>query len=273
MKSNTVNICKNGDIVYLTFPKLLKTGIVRHIFSTKLGGVSPQPYGPMNMGFYTGDKKENVFKNYHLLCDTVGIDTSNLVLSRQTHTNNVIIVDKSHCGIGFSKESFEDIDGLITGTSGVALVTQYADCTPLIFCDPIKRVIATSHSGWRGTVKQIGKVTIDKMTSAFGCDPKDIIVCIGPCIHKCCYEVDEPVYAEFQKLEHLNLNKIFTAKSGGKFMLDMVEANKQVLLNAGIKEENIEIADICTQCNADTLHSHRATGGKRGTIGVIIELI
>ena len=80
MKSNSLNICKNGDVVYLTFPKLLKTGIVRHIFSTKIGGVSPAPYGKMNMGFYTGDTRENVVKNYKLLCDCVGIDTAHLVL-------------------------------------------------------------------------------------------------------------------------------------------------------------------------------------------------
>ena len=272
MKSNNLNICKNGDVVYLTFPKLLKTGIVRHIFSTKKGGVSPAPYGEMNMGFYTGDSRENVMKNYEILCNCVGIDTSHLVLSRQTHTNNVKVVNKSHCGTGYTKESFQDIDGLITNQSGVALVTQYADCTPLIFCDPVKKVIATSHSGWRGTVQEIGKVTIEKMKQEFNCNPADIIACIGPCIHSCCYEVDTPVYNEFKKLSYLNLDKIFKIKDNGKFMLDMVEANKQILLKSGIKEDNIDIADICTQCNCNTLHSHRATGGKRGTIGVIIEL-
>ena len=272
MKSNTLNINNKDDIIYITFPKLDKTGIVRHIFSTKIGGVSPYPYGPMNMSF-THDSRENVLKNYELLCNCVGINTSHLVLSKQTHTNNVKIVDKSHCGVGYTKESFQDIDGLITNQSGVALVTQYADCTPLIFCDPVKKVIATSHSGWRGTVKEIGKVTVQKMQKEFGSNPSDIIACIGPCIGKCCYEVDDPVYEAFQKLEYLNLNKIFTNKGGDKYWLDMVEANKQILLNIGIKEENMDISDLCTNCNSDTLHSHRATKGQRGTIGVIIELI
>ncbi len=272
MKSNTLNINNKDDIIYITFPKLEKTGIVRHIFSTKIGGVSPYPYGPMNMSF-THDSRENVLKNYELLCDCVGINTSHLVLSKQTHTNNVKIVDRSHCGTGYTRESFQDIDGLITNEPGVALVTQYADCTPLIFCDPVKKVIATSHSGWRGTVKEIGKVTVQKMQKEFGSNPSDIIACIGPCIGKCCYEVDDPVYEAFQKLEYLNLNKIFTNKGGGKYWLDMVEANKQILLNIGIKEENMDISDLCTNCNSDALHSHRATKGQRGTIGVIIELI
>ena len=272
MKSNALNICNNGNITYITFPKLEKTGVVRHIFSTRLGGVSPYPFGPMNLSF-NQDKRENVIKNYELLCNCVGIDTQHLVLSKQTHTKNVMVVDKSHCGTRYNKNSFEDIDGLITNQSGVALVTQYADCTPLIFCDPVKKVIATSHSGWRGTVQEIGKVTVEKMQNEFGCNPPDIIACIGPCISKCCYEVDTPVYAEFSKIPYLNLNEIFTDKGGGKFWLDMVEANKQILLNAGIKEENMDISDLCTSCNADLLHSHRASNGKRGTIGVIIELI
>lgn len=272
MNSNTLNIYNKNDVTYISFPKLEKTGLVRHIFSTKLGGISPFPYGPMNMSF-NKDEKENVLKNYELLCGCVGIDTNHLVLSKQTHTNNVMVVNKSHCGTGYNKPSFEDIDGLITNGSGVALVTQYADCTPLIFCDPIKKVIATSHSGWRGTVQEIGKVTVNKMVTEFSCNPSDIIACIGPCIQKCCYEVDTPVLDEFKKLSYLDLSKIFTDKGGGKYWLDMVEANKQILINAGIKEENMDISDLCTNCNSDSLHSHRATKGQRGTIGVIIELI
>ena len=272
MNSNTLNIYNKNDVTYISFPKLEKTGLVRHIFSTKLGGISPFPYGPMNMSF-NQDDRQNVLKNYELLCGCVGIDTNHLVLSKQTHTNNVMVVNKSHCGTGYNKPSFEDIDGLITNESGVALVTQYADCTPLIFCDPIKKVIATSHSGWRGTVQEIGKVTVNKMVTEFSCNPSDIIACIGPCIQKCCYEVDTPVLDEFKKLSYLNLSKIFTDKGGGKYWLDMVEANKQILINAGIKVENMDISDLCTNCNADSLHSHRATKGQRGTIGVIIELI
>lgn len=271
MKSNTLNIYNQGELTYITFPRLEKSGMVNHIFSTKLGGVSPFPYGPMNMSF-THDSAENVYKNYEILCNAANVDPSHLVLSKQTHTNNVLVVDKTHCGTGYTKPSFEDIDGLITNQSGVALVTQYADCTPLIFLDPVKKVIATSHSGWRGTVKEIGKVTVLKMQSEFGSNPSDIIACIGPCISKCCYEVDTPVYNEFAKLNYLDLAAIFTDKGNGKYMLDMVEANKQILINAGIKQDNMDISDLCTNCNADTLHSHRATKGQRGTIGVIIEL-
>lgn len=273
MKSHNLLITTKGKLKYITFPKLSATGVVRHIFSTRLGGVSTDHCATMNLSFNRGEPRENVLENYRILCGAVGIDTNNLVLSHQTHTNNVIYVTEENRGTGITKPSFSDVDGLITDKSGVALVTQYADCTPLLFCDPVKKVIATSHSGWRGTVKQIGKVTVEKMCKQFGCRPEDIVVGIGPCIGDCCYEVDDPVYNEFIKIPFLKIDKIFTPKDNGKYMLDLVEANRQILLNSGIKPENIDLSDICTCCNADEMHSHRATGGKRGNLAAIIELI
>lgn len=272
MLSNNLEINIKGNLKYITFPKLSASGAVRHAFSTRLGGVSTGDCSTMNLSFNRGEPRENVLENYRILCGAVGIDTAHLVLSHQTHTNNVICVTREDCGTGVTKPSFCDVDGLITNQTGVALVTQYADCTPLLFCDPVKKVIATSHAGWRGTVKLIGKVTVEKMANEFGCNPKDIIAGIGPCIGKCCYEVDDPVYSEFLKIPFLNLDKIITPKGSGKYMLDLVEANRQILIDSGIKSENIDLSDICTCCNADELHSHRATHGKRGNLAAIIEL-
>ena len=193
--------------------------------------------------------------------------------NRILHDAAVAVDDRpADCGTGFSKPSFEDVDGLITNEPGVALVTQYADCTPLIFCDPVKKVIATSHAGWRGTVKEIGKVTVQKMQSEFGCNPSDIIAAIGPCIGQCCYEVDTPVYNAFCGLG-LDTNKFFIRKDEEHFMLDLREANRQILVKSGINPEKIDVADICTCCNSDKLHSHRASKGERGNLAAIIELI
>lgn len=272
MISNNLNILSKSGISYITFPSLEKTGLIRHLFSTRLGGVSTGKYASMNLSFNNGDSRENVLENYRRLCECVGIDIKELVLSRQTHTDNVKIVTREHCGTGIFKDSFSDIDGLITNQSGVALVTQYADCTPLVFLDPVNKVIATSHAGWRGTVKEIGKKTVEKMSKEFGSNPNDIIAGIGPCIGKCCYEVDDPVYNEFIKLSYLNLSKIFTPKDNGRYMLDLVEANKQILLNTGIEPQNIDFTDICTCCNANELHSHRASKGERGNLALIIAL-
>lgn len=273
IKSSNLKINQKGELVYITFPKLENCGAVRHTFSTRLGGVSQGQYSAMNTSFLGGDNFDAVEENYRRLCAAVGINASHLVLSRQTHTNNVKIVTKADCGTGYTKPSFNDVDGLITAESGVALVTQYADCTPLLFCDPIKHVCATSHAGWRGTVSQIGAVTVDKMVKEFGCRREDIIAAIGPCICEDCYEVDTPVYEAF-KQSGINLAGVFkNGKDQNHFMLNLVSANKNILLAAGIKEENLDISDICTCCNADYMHSHRATGGKRGNLAAIIELI
>ncbi len=273
LKSETLEIVKDGELEYIQFPKLSACGQVRHLFSTRNGGVSTGDCATMNLSFNRNDDRKNVEKNYEILCKAIGTEISGLVLSQQTHTNNVITVGEEHRGTGFSKAPFCDVDGLITNKSGVALVTQYADCTPLLFCDPKKRVIATSHAGWRGTVKLIGKVTVDKMIADFGCNPNDIIAGIGPCIKHCCYEVDNPVLCEFKKIDFLELDRIITPKENGRYMLDLVEANRQILIHSGILAENIDASDICTCCNAKDLHSHRATGGKRGNLAAIIELI
>lgn len=273
MRSQSLNINKNGDLVYITFPRLEACGAVRHIFSTRLGGVSQGQYSSMNLSFSGGDKFDSVEENYRRLCSAVGIKTSHLVLSKQTHTNNVRIVTKTDCGTGYTKPAFTDVDGLITNESGVALVTQYADCTPLLFCDPVKRVCATSHAGWRGTVSKIGEVTVHKMVNEFGCNKEDIIAAIGPCIGICCYEVDMPVYNAFLK-SGIDLDGVFqNGKDNEHFMLNLTKANKNILISAGIREDNIDISDICTCCNHIELHSHRATGGKRGNLAAIIELI
>ncbi|MBR4100070.1 MAG: peptidoglycan editing factor PgeF [Clostridia bacterium] len=272
MTSENLLINTKNGVTYITFPKLAKTGLTNHLFSTRIGGVSKGKYQSMNLSFNRGDDRADVLENYRRLCACENIDINHLVLSQQTHTDNVKTVTKADCGTGIFKESFTDIDGLITNERGVALVTQYADCTPLVFLDPIKKVIATSHAGWRGTVKQIGKKTVEKMQQEFGCNPSDILAGIGPCIKDCCYEVDDPVYNAFAKLSYLDLRRIFTEKPNGKYMLNLVEANKQILLHAGLKESNIDLSDICTSCNSDTLHSHRASKGERGNLALIIEL-
>ena len=110
------------------------------------------------------------------------------------------------------------------------------------------------------------------MVNEYGCNTDDIIACIGPCIGSCCYEVDEPVYNEFIKIPYLKLDSIFIPKGNGKYMLNNAEANRQILIHSGIKEDNMDISDLCTCCDCKELHSHRATHGERGNMAAIIEL-
>lgn len=262
-----------GSLCFITFNKFNGYPALRHAFSTKLGGVSGGCFGKMNLSFKVGDKKPDVLENYKIFCDGIGISSEHIVLSQQTHTANVRIVGKNDIGKGIYRDSdFTDVDGLITAEPGVALVTHSADCCLLAFFDPEKNVIAASHAGWRGTVAEIGKVTVKKMQEKFGCNPANIIAAVAPSICKKCYEVDSPLFDAFSKIDYLDLDTIFFKKENGKFLLDLWEANRQILINAGLKNENIEITDICTNCNPQFLHSHRATGGKRGVNGLIMEL-
>lgn len=273
LQSKTTQINNKDGVCFITFPLLSACKKVNHAFTTKIGGVSQGIFATMNMSFTVGDIESSVMQNYKNICAAANLTFQNLTLSYQTHTNNVRVITKEDIGKGIFKErDYTDVDGIITNLKNVPLVTQYADCTPLLFCDPVKEVIATSHAGWRGTVSEIGLTTVKKMTEVFGCDPKDIIAAVGPCICKDCYEVDTPVYNAFAQNGNFNLNKIFTKTYKDHYQLDLKEANKQVLLNAGIKEENIDICDLCTCCGNNWFHSHRYTNGKRGTLAAIIEL-
>ena len=225
------------------------------------------------MSLTGGDDPETVQKNYRLICEAVGIDPSHLVLSHQTHTDHLKIVTEDDIGKGIFKErDYHDVDGLITNRPGVALVTQFADCTPLLFCDPVHRVIATSHAGWRGTVQEIGPKTVKAMKEHFGCRPEDILCAIGPSIGPCCYEVDDPVYQPLSQISYVDLSAIFTPTDKGHYQLNLWETNRQMLISAGIRPDHIDVTDLCTCCHSDWFHSHRATGGKRGTLAALIEL-
>ena len=266
-----VNINVHGSLAYFTFPLFEKYSFIRHCFSSRQGGVSNGFFSTMNMSFTRGDKRSNVEKNYKTLCKEIGIDFLNLVLTHQTHTSNVIDVNSSHKGTGFYRPAFCDVDGLITNEYNVALVSQYADCTPLFFCDIKNRVIATAHSGWRGTAAEIGRVTIEKMCNDYNSKPENIIAAIGPCIGQCCYEVDDPVFDAISKLE-IDVNAVFNRTDEGKYMFDLSRCNRLILENCGIKPDNIEEARFCTACNTDLCFSHRAMGENRGNMAGIIQL-
>ncbi len=265
---NTVN-----GVSFITFKIFDKFPQLNHAFSSRLGGVSEGYYSSMNLSFNVGDNPDTVKENYRLFCDALGINPENIVISHQTHKTNILAVTKADCGKNIWRErDYNDIDALVTNERGVALVTHSADCCLLGFFDPERNVIAAAHAGWRGTVGEIGRKTVEKMVFDYGCNPNDILVIIAPSISKCCYEVDDPVLTEFKKLDYLDLSKIFSPKENGKYMLDLWEANLQILVNAGVNPENVEITDICTNCQCEFFHSHRATGGKRGVNGLIMEL-
>ena len=273
-ESNTLKVNQYKEIIYLTFPLLEKTGLVRHLFSTRMGGVSRGIYSSMNLSFSRGDNKENVDENFRRIAQVLDSTPEHIVCSRQTHTTNVRKVTEEDLGKGVVRETdYDDVDGLITNVPGIILATFYADCVPLYFVDVKKRAIGLSHSGWRGTVNRMGQATLQAMKRAYGTEPSDVMAAIGPSICQDCYEVGEEVADAFRKSfpnewEYL----IRKGKEEGKYQLDLQETNRRILLAAGVLPENIAVTDICTCCNSELLFSHRGSNGKRGNLGAFLEL-
>lgn len=262
------------QIPYLTFPLLEETGLVRHLFSTREGGVSTGIYSSMNLSYSRGDEKAAVDENFRRIAEIFGSTPERIVCSRQTHTTNIRLVTEADCGKGVTRKTdYEDVDGLITDTPKIILGTFYADCVPLYFVDKRHRAIGLAHSGWRGTVNRMGEQVVRAMHDAFGTRAEDIVAAIGPSICQDCYEIGEEVAEEFRKNFAGNENRIL--KDGmkeGKYQLDLQEANRVVLQNAGIPDDKIAVTDLCTCCNSEVLFSHRASSGKRGNLGAFMEL-
>lgn len=264
---------KNG-VPYFVFKNLENTGLVRHGFSTRLGGVSEGFFSSMNLSFTRGDDPEKVRENFRRMGTAIGFETKDLVLSDQTHTANVRRVTEADRGKGFDKEKdYTDTDGLITNVPGLMLVTIYADCVPLYFVDPVHKAIGLSHSGWKGTVHRMGKVTLERMAEEFGTRPEDVQAAIGPSICQDCYEVSEDVAEAFMNefADHQD-DQLVYRKDNGKYQLNLWRANELVLLEAGIRPKYLTITNVCTCCNHELLFSHRASHGQRGNLGAFLGL-
>ena len=263
---------ETDGVVYLTFPALAETGLVKHGFSTRIGGVSEGQYASMNFAFTRGDDPEHVKENYRRMAGALGVDVNQMVLSRQTHTVNIKKVTAKDAGNGiFRERDYQDIDGLITDIPGITLVTFYADCVPLYLLDPVNKAIGLSHSGWRGTVNRMGRVTMEAMAREYGTRAEDLIVCIGPSICQDCFEVGEEVVEEFKAAFDRSCHeKLFYRKDNGKYQLNLWFANEEIFRASGVAPERIHTTDICTHCNPGLLFSHRVQGNKRGNLAAFL---
>ncbi len=263
-----------GETPYLEYPLFRNTGIVRHGFSTRLGGVSQGCWSSLNLSFGRGDDPEAVRENFRRIGAAIGVKPEDMVLSRQTHTTNVRVMTEQDRGKGMTRErDYTDVDGMITNVPGLCLVTSYADCVPLYFVDPVRKAIGLSHSGWRGTVGKIGKETVRLMEKEFGSDPSDILAAVGPSVCMDCYEVSEDVIRKVREAFDEELwPELFYEKPDGKYQLDLWKANESIFLESGILPEHIAVTNVCTHCNSQILYSHRTSGNRRGNLCAFLAL-
>ena len=256
-------------VPYLAYPLLEKTGVVRHGFSTRLGGVSTGHCATMNISTTRGDDPAAVEENRRRIAKAIGVRAEDMTYTNQTHTTNVAVVEAKDRG-----KRFMETDGMVTNVPEICLVTFYADCVPLFFVDPVHRAIGLSHSGWRGTVGKMGKVTVERMREEYGTDPAQVVAAIGPSICQDCYEVSEDVIEKFREnFDKALWPELFYEKADGKYQLNLWRANQAVLTEAGVQGENIAVTNLCTHCNPDILFSHRSTGTARGNLSAFLALI
>lgn len=273
--SGTTELKEKNHVPYIQFKNLSATGIVKHGFSTRKGGVSTGIFSSMNLNFKRGDNPDAVLENYRRMAAALNMRVEDMVLSDQTHTTNVRVITEEDRGKGILKpQDYSDVDGMITNVPGIVLVTSYADCVPLYFVDPVRKAIGLSHSGWKGTVGHIGQKTVWKMHEVYGSEPKDIVAAIGPSICQSCYEVSDDVAEAFRaNFTADEAADILLDKGNGKYQLDLWKANWYVLTDAGILPEHLSVTDLCTACHSDLLWSHRKTNGQRGGLSAFLSLI
>lgn len=240
-------------------------------FTTKNGGVSSAPYSTFNFGLHIKDEKTDVIKNREILAKLIDVPLKNWVSAEQVHSSNVELVSAADGGKGATdlKDAIKDTDGLISADSRLLTTAFYADCVPLFFLDPVNRRYGIAHAGWKGTVKEIGAV-MTRLLCEKGAKASNIKVAIGPSISVDHYEVDDQVVKNIPDKWHAE--SVFK-KEDGKYSLDLRQLNKMILLENGLKEENIIVSNYCTFRDEDLFFSHRRdkgiTGRMLGFIGFL----
>ena len=251
-----------GKVEYLTAEGIS----VPHCFTTRFGGVSTGALSSMNIAMKLDEKEENVAENFRILGDVLSFEIEDLVLTRQTHTDWVRPVTRADCRGCFHRD-YPVCDALVTNTPGIALTVFTADCTPILFHDPVTGAVGAAHAGWRGTAAGIAAKTVEAMVREYGCKPEHIRAAIGPNLAKCCFETDADVPDAMLAALGREASP-FIEPRGGKFHVDLKEINALWLKKAGVR--HIEISNDCTMCQPDRFWSHRVTKGIRGSQGAII---
>lgn len=257
------NVFKN--LVYYTSPALTAAG-ARHMFCTRLGGVSEGHLESLNFGLSLGDERERVYENYRIAMAALESDVRDLVLTRQVHEDHVRVVTRADTGNLFHPTP-EGADGLASADD-VTLGAFYADCVVMLLFDPVAGVSAAVHAGWRGTAKGIARRAVEAM-AALGARPEDIRAGVGPAIGRCCFETDADVPEAIAAAFGVAADG-YIERAGSKYHVDLKGLNAMTLGQSGLVPEHVDVCRVCTMCTPEEFWSHRLTKGKRGVHGAFI---
>jgi len=221
---------------------------INHAFSTRPGGISPEPYNSLNLGLNVGDCDKNVLKNRNIFLKSINANQQDLAIGVQVHGNRIQKVEKP--GL------FESTDGLMTNKKNIVLAIKTADCVPVLMYDPVRYTIATIHAGWRSVKLDIISNSINLMSLDFGAKPKEIYCAVGPSIRVCCYEVQRDVADQFPADS--------IAIRNNRLFLDLVKVIKSQLRTSGILLNHIDDSEMCTCCHDELFFSYRRDGAQSG---------
>ena len=253
---------KTGTLEYLTAQGISTP----HCFTTRYGGVSVGTQASLNLAYGRGDSMENVEENIRILASAIGFDENKLILTRQTHSDIVrVVTDADHTTL--CHRDCPECDALVTNTPGVSLMVFTADCTPLLFHDPVTGAVGAAHAGWRGTAQNIGAKVVQAMVENFGCKPENIHAAIGPNIGQCHFETDADV-PDAMLAAYGEEAARYIEKRGEKYFPDVKAINAMSLRRCGVT--HIDISCDCTYCQSQRFWSHRVTKGDRGSQGAVI---
>jgi len=255
-----------GDLVYFTSPLFDELG-VKHAFTTRLGGVSSGIYESLNLSVNSGDDIEAVRKNHKILGDALGFNPKDATYAVQVHSDHVLVAGEHTRGMWYEKEADYAADALISKDNPIMVFGADCLCT-LIYAKDVN-VCAAVHSGWKGTVCKILSKTVSILTDEFGATPENIFCAQGPCISKCCFEVQGDVYAQFKTAFSDVADRHITHTKSG-YMVDLKAFNLHLLTECSIPVSNIDVCPYCTSCHSELFWSHRKTRGKRGVQGGLI---
>jgi len=242
-------------------------------FTGRKGGVSLAPYDSLNLAFHVGDRPDDIIENRKRTAGALGFSLDDWTCGEQVHGVRIGVVQEEDKGKGSMDRAsaFQDTDGLITNVPGVLLTSFYADCVPLYFWDPVTEAVGLAHAGWKGTLGGIAEEIVRSMAAEYGSQPQHIHAAIGPSIGECCYEVDDRVMDHVRNSgnrlgisDEVTKSALFLDKGDGKYMLNLKEINRHIMIKAGILTEHIECTSWCTSCNHDLFFSYRKDGGTTG---------
>ncbi|WLV25692.1 peptidoglycan editing factor PgeF [Aciduricibacillus chroicocephali] len=249
------------SILFIDFWQNEMAGLVAG-FTRRAEGVSGKPFNSFNFGLHTNDKKENVIKNRELLAERLDFPLTDWVLAEQIHGTEIAVAGKEECGRGTMdlNTAIKGVDGLVIDQSGILCAAFFADCVPLFFLDVKKQIAGIAHAGWRGTVGGMAGKMIERLL-AMGSELQDLRVAIGPCISGDNYEVDNRVIEQIpEKFRPLVVKHL----AEERFLLDLRKLNHSLLLEAGVKDEQIEVTERCTFADEDDFYSYRRDQGNTG---------